>query len=256
LKYSKLILAILLVILFSRASAVKVDGEGRIENDPIDAPSKLDYHLVEIYEPDSNLILMQEETTLFTFNTSQIEIQEGCTDSLVYPGGGSGPTISCGLDIGNVGSRNLDTILMDVVSDSIKQILMSGVSISGPETIKWIQNNQIHLGQHIANMICNRVKRVFWLHIRRKFPNLENAPDAVKSAMLSFCIQTGTYSKRLRGFDKAIEDSNWNGLANLMAASYTDWNGGKYHALYLRRIKEAKIIQLELTKPDLEISYD
>lgn len=209
-----------------------------------------------IYIPDSNMLIMQEEIPPFTFTTSHIEMQEGCTDSLVYPGGGSGPTISCGLDIGNVGSRNLDTILMDVVSDSIKQILMSGVMIRGVESNAWIAKHQVHIGQHTANMICNRVKKVFWLHIRRKFPNLENAPDAVKSAMLSFCIQTGTYSNRLRGFSKVIEDSNWNGLANLMASSYSDWNGGKYHALYLRRIREAKLIQLELAQPKLEYSYD
>lgn len=219
---------------------------------------------VEAYQPevapevemDSTLRVLMEEVPTLNFYTGGIELHEGCTDSLVYPGGGSGPTISCGLDIGNAGSITVREVLSGVLADSMVEYLMQGVTVRGVNSPNWIKTHQVHLGQHSAILICNKVKQFYWRMVRNKYPNLEDAPDAVKSAMLDLVIQTGTTSKRLNGLDPAIEKRNWLLVGRLVANSCSDFSGGRYNSIHRRRVNHGELIRLELTQPKAEISYD
>lgn len=206
---------------------------------------------------DSNIIQMSKEVPLFDFNTSTIEKYEGCTDSLVYPGGGSGPTIACGLDLGNIGSKNADQILEGVVSDSIKAILMKGTTKRGKASIEWIRRNQVHLGKHTSIMLCNSVKRYVWKLTVGAYPKIQNAPPSVKEAVLSAAFCTGVGSKRLKPIAKAIESENWNLVANTIEVMHLDFKGGKWNSIHNRRVNEAIAIRVELNPPkQYEIDYD
>jgi hypothetical protein len=219
---------------------------------------------VEVYQPDdveevevdSTIRVLMEEVPTLNFYTGGVELHEGCTDSLVYPGGGSGPTISCGLDIGNAGSTTVREVLSGVLSDSLIEHLMQGVTVRGTNSTNWIKAHQVHLGQHNAILICNRVKQFYWRMVRNKYPNLEDAPDEVKSAMLDLVIQTGTVSKRLNGFGPAIEKKNWLLVGKLVANSCSDFSGGRYNSIHRRRVNHGELIRLEITRPKVEISYD
>lgn len=194
---------------------------------------------------DSTYLDYMEEFPPFDFSTSDIERYEGCTDSLVYPGGASGPTISCGLDLGNAGYRTVSAALRYNVPDSIYDILIKATSVRGPSSVDWIKRNQVNIGRKNAVLICNGLKVFIWGLLTQKYPNLEEAPSSVKSAMLDIGFHAGVGSKRMEGFDVLIANSDWNSLATRIMESYSDFNGGKYHSIYKRRVDHGMRIKLE-----------
>jgi len=206
---------------------------------------------------DTAYMNYMEEFPPFTFSTFEIELHEGCTDSLVYPGGGSGPTISCGLDLGNAGMKTVDAVLKDNVSDSIYNILIKATKIKGEASQDWIRRNQVHIGQHDANILCNKIKKIIWQYVTSKYPNMENAPPEAKTAMLDIAFQAGIGSKRMDGFAKVIENSDWRMLGVLIENSYNDFSGGRYHSIYKRRVMHGKSIQFLYDPPkNIQIDYD
>ena len=198
-----------------------------------------------------------EEFPLFDFNTFEIEMHEGCTDSLVYPGGISGPTIACGLDLGNAGANNVSKVLKSSVSDEQYELLMKAVKIRGEDSRDWIRRNQVHLGERTAKRICNSLKKHIWRLLTAKYQNLETAPAPVKTAVLDIAFQAGVGSIRMNGFGSAIEAKNWMQLAYLISNSYSDFEGGKYHSIYRRRVDHAKQIEFMYNPPkNVAIDYD
>jgi hypothetical protein len=197
-----------------------------------------------------------QEYPPFDFNTSEIEKHEGCTDSVVYPGGYSGPTISCGLDLGNIGSYNASKVLRGVVSDSIYDILMDGTSVRGEASKYWIKKHQVHIGRHDAILICNRVKMLFWNALNSRYPNIVNAPGVVKSAMLDIAFQAGVGSKRMDGLGYPISVGDWNSVGVIIENSYNDFQDGDYNAIYLRKVSHGKRIQYMVHPPNHLIDPD
>lgn len=208
-------------------------------------------------EIDTAYMNFMEEFPPFTFSTFEIELHEGCTDSLVYPGGASGPTISCGLDLGNAGMKTVSAVLKHNVPDSIYDILIKATKIRGDASQDWIRRNQVHIGQHNANILCNKVKKIIWQYVTSRYPNIENAPPEAKTAMLDIAFQAGVGSKRMDGFSKVIENSDWRGLGVLIENSYNDFAGGRYHSIYKRRVAHGKSIQFVYDPPkNAPIDYD
>ena len=205
---------------------------------------------------DTAFVEQHEEIALFDFDTYVIEQHEGCTDSLVYPGGGSGPTISCGLDIGNAGSKTVSAVFEGILPDSTIAKLMPAVYVRGERSKSWITSNQVHIGKHVSVLLCNRIKKIYWRAMLEKYPNLVNAPPEVKTAVLDLGIQVGNTSKRLNGLSKAIADSNWHQVATVISNSCSDFRGGRYHSIHLRRVSQGTAIKLGLAKPRVEIDYD
>ena len=115
--------------------------ESKVEEDIV-KPKPLEPPNAEIVltKSDSEYLEFMEEFPPFDFSTIEIEQHEGCTDYLVYPGGASGPTISCGLDLGNAGYKTVSEVLKYNVSDSIYNILIKATSIRGENTPAWIKN--------------------------------------------------------------------------------------------------------------------
>lgn len=206
---------------------------------------------------DSEYLDFMEEFPPFDFSTMEIEQHEGCTDYLVYPGGASGPTISCGLDLGNAGFKTVSEVLKYNVSDSIYEILIKATSIRGENSAGWIRNNQVKLGRKTAVKICNKLKMVIWRQLTNKYPNVENAPSPVKTAMLDIAFQAGVGSKRMSGFGAVIARKDWNSLGVMIENSYSDFEGGKYHSIHRRRVDHGKRIQFIDNPPaNVVIDYD
>lgn len=232
--------------------------ESKVEKDIV-KPKPLEPPNTEIVltKSDSEYLEFMEEFPPFDFSTIEIEQHEGCTDYLVYPGGASGPTISCGLDLGNAGYKTVSEVLKYNVSDSMYNILIKATSVRGENTPAWIKNNQVKLGRKTAVKICNKLKMVIWRQLTQKYPNVENAPSPVKTAMLDIAFQAGVGSKRMDGFGAVIARKDWNSLGILIENSYNDFAGGKYHSIHLRRVAHGKRIQFIDNPPtNVTIDYD
>lgn len=232
--------------------------EAKVEKDVVKS-SDLEVTKTEIVltKNDSEYLDFMEEIPPFDFSTIEIEQHEGCTDYLVYPGGASGPTIACGLDLGNAGYKTVSEVLKYNVPDSIYNILIKATSIRGANSSSWIRNNQVKLGRKTAVKICNKLKIVIWRQLTQKYPNIENAPSPVKTAMLDIAFQAGVGSKRMNGFGAVISRKDWNTLGILIENSYNDFQGGKYHSIHLRRVDHGKRIQFIDNPPvNVVIDYD
>lgn len=207
---------------------------------------------------DSNIAIMMSEVPSLPFNTSEIEAHEGCTDYLVYPGGWSGPTISCGLDLGNIGRENARTILKGVVSKKDFDILMSATYFKGAEAEAFVnKHKKLRIGRHASVLLCNRVKRRVWQHAINAYPNIVNAPTSVQKAILAQCVLSGAGSERLRPIGVAISTGNWMGVADLIATIRSDMIGGPFERIWRDDQKMANIIKLSLNLPkNLRKDYD
>jgi GH24 family phage-related lysozyme (muramidase) len=169
----------------------------------------------------------------------------------------SGPTISCGLDLGNIGSKNIEEVLGASVPDSVKEILEKANGVNGEGSIPWIRRNQVHLGEKTARRICNALKKHIWNLLVSKYENLNSAPPQVKTAMLDIAFQAGVGSSRMDGFGKAIEAKNWRLLGQMIRVSYSDFEGGKYHSIHRRRVDHGMQIEFIYNPPkNVAIDYD
>lgn len=207
---------------------------------------------------DTNIAIMMSEVPAFNFSTSHIEDHEGCTDYLVYPGGWSGPTIACGLDLGNIGRENARAILKGVVSKKDFDILMSATYFKGAEAEAFVnKHKKLKIGKHASILLCNRVKRRVWDHAINAYPNIVNAPTSVQKAILAQCVLSGAGSDRLEPIGEAISSGNWMAVADLIAIIRSDMVGGANERIWRDDQKMANIIRLSLNPPkNRRIDYD
>lgn len=248
----------ILLLVFPIISIFQNESHGVIVTpNPVSRATVIKEHTPNVVEEDTSYLAQMPDIPPFDFSTFEIEQHEGCTDSLVYPGGASGPTISCGLDLGNAGYKTVVEILKYNVSDSIYQILIKATSIRGSGSQEWIRRNQVHIGDKVAGQICNTLKVYIWRQLTFKYPNLENAPAQVKTAMLDITFQAGIGSKRMSGFGKVISEKNWRKLGRMIEISYSDFAGGRYHSIHQRRVDHGKQIQFIYDPPkNVTIDYD
>jgi hypothetical protein len=199
---------------------------------------------------DSNIAIMMSEIPPFNFSTSNIEAHEGCTDYLVYPGGWSGPTIACGLDLGNIGRENARAILKGIISNKDFDILMSATYFKGAEAEAFVnKHNKLRIGRHASVLLCNRVKRRVWQHAIDAYPNIVNAPPSVQQAVLAQCVLSGAGSDRLRPIGTAISYGDWMAVADLIAIIRADMIGGPNERIWRDDQKMANVIRFSLNPP-------
>lgn len=206
---------------------------------------------------DTAISMGEDEIALLDFDSYMIEQHEGCTDSLVYPGGISGPTISCGFDLGNAGYKTVSEVLLNSVTPEEYAVLVKAVNVRGDASESWIRKNQIHLGDKTAKRICNNLKVYIWRLLTTKYPNLPEAPGEVKSAVLDIAFQCGVGSNRMNGFGEAISKKNWRLVGRLVSNSYIDFEGGKYSSIHRRRVDQGMQIEFLYNPPkNVQIDYD
>lgn len=251
------------LLIFIAISMVACDYIPLLEDEPVKddayyAIKALSKSFENLGVQDSNIALMLSEVPSFDFSTFEIEAHEGCTDYLVYPGGWSGPTISCGLDLGNIGRENVKKAIHGLVSEKDFNILMSATYFKGPEADAWVKRHKnFRIGKHAAIMICNRVKKIVWNHAVNMYPNIINAPACVKKAVLMQCVLSGAGSDRLQPIGVAIANSDWMGVADLIATIRSDMIGGPYERIWRDDQRTANIIRLTLNPPkNRKIDYD
>jgi len=220
----------------------------------------LEDSLATVYEKmlvdDSSIVLASSEVSALPFYSYNINKHEGCTDYLVYPGGFSGPTISCGLDLGNIGENNAEEVLKGKISEKDFKTLMKATSIRGSSSQEFIRKHQVKISKHSAILVCNGLKSYVWRLATRTYPNAKNAPTVVQEAILDVCIASGVGSSRLSEMGSEISSGNWLGVGQAISRCHADLLGGPFERIWKNDQMLSENIRLTLTHASGPIDYD
>lgn len=170
-----------------------------------------------------------------------IEYFEGCTDTLVWPGLNSGPTIGCGIDLGNLGEKNIRSVFDGIVDEHTIKILVSAASVRGAKSEAWIRKHQVRLTQQQVDVSRDRVVNTMWKLITRRIPELIDAPGEVKTAVLSCAMNRGPNNPAMGRFASLIRSRKYRELANVFVSMRNDHS---MPGLQARRMHEAELIRL------------
>jgi hypothetical protein len=166
---------------------------------------------------------------------------EGCTDTLVWPGYQSGPTIGCGIDLANIGIVNVKKIFSGVVEGNTYRTLLEATKVRGGKAESWSSRHQVRLTEHQVHVTKNRMLRIMWLYVESQFPGIDSAPGEIKTAVLSCAMNRGPYNKAILRLRPLVANKRYRELANVIQNMSND------HAergLKLRRTREAELVRL------------
>lgn len=139
---------------------------------------------------------------------------EGCTFSFIVPSDISGPTIGTGLDIGNMGIKNINAIFSGIVSDSILKVLLTAHRRVGDRARLWIAANNIRISEAQARRLANRLLKHYWKPIKESYPCMDTAKSAAKHGVLSYAIHVGNLAR----ITPYLKTCNYNSIANIIEA--------------------------------------
>lgn len=162
---------------------------------------------------------------------------EGCTDSFVVPPNPSGPTVSCGIDLGAIGTANAVRIFDGIVSDTELATIVAATRIRGPRSLPWVRKNQIHLRPGASEIAFRRARALMWSGVRGT--ELSNLPPAVQSALLSYVYHTGHLPSNTR----KLKSMSPHAIAQLLRGRGAIYVGSNTKAFKRRRSLEAKYIE-------------
>jgi hypothetical protein len=162
---------------------------------------------------------------------------EGCTDSFVVPSAISGPTISCGIDLGAIGSKNITRVFTGLVPDSTLPVLVSASTKRGPVARTWVKRNQLHLDSFAVNQAFHRARALMWLGVGGE--QLDSLPDPVRVALLSYVYHTG----HLPATSRKLRSMSPRAIASLLRSRGTIYVGSNVKSFRRRRSLEANLIE-------------
>lgn len=129
---------------------------------------------------------------------------EGFDSSIYYPGGASGPTLGAGLDLGNMGARNIVTMFDGVVSDSLLAVLKTADGKTGRRAQQWIDKHKVTITKYQANTAFCRALNVYWRETKRRFPGVLDLDREMRGLVLSLCYGFGPRNPKLAPLDEII----------------------------------------------------
>lgn len=176
-------------------------------------------------------------------SVGMIDWFEGCIDTLTWPGLYSGPTIGCGIDLGNIGRNNTRKIFTNVVDSATLEKMLSASSVRGVASKAWIRdNNTVRLSNEQVLASRDRMLGLMWRETERKFPGISDAPGEVKTAVLSVILNRGPYNKTLAKLGQPIRIRDYIEVSRLIASMSDDH---EMPGLKRRRSIEADMILWE-----------
>lgn len=162
---------------------------------------------------------------------------EGCTDGIVVPPAPSGPTISCGIDLGNIGRANIKLIFSGLVPDSVLVTLLTASGKRGAVARQWAdQHSNILLAPGVSDYAFRRAVALIWSRVYQN--RLVRSPPEVQSALLSYAYHTGRAPQSL----SKLESMSPRAVAGLLLARGDSYTGSNRRSFCRRRASEAKMI--------------
>lgn len=137
---------------------------------------------------------------------------EGFDSCVYYPGGSSGPTIGAGLDLGNMGRRNIDRFFSGVVSDSLLCILITADGKTATQAQEWIRKHPVSITHAQANQSLSRALNWYWRETKRRFPKIVQSDREMRGLVLSLCYSFGPFNPTLNQLDMIIAHNDAHAL--------------------------------------------
>lgn len=176
---------------------------------------------------------------VITPSTDALKRAEGCTDYIVVPPYPSGPTISCGIDLGHIGLRAIDTIFTGLVSDSVLQVLRSASGVRGKAAQAWrAKHKALRIPPAASALAFRRSAALLWSSVYRG--QMSAAHPVTKASLLSFAYHTGRSPAPVR----KLKHMSSHQVANLLRRRGSTYSGGSAHTYKRRRDMEARAIDL------------
>lgn len=144
---------------------------------------------------------------------------EGVTDTLHWPQGESGPTIGCGIDLGNIGKSSIRTIFTGVVGPDTVALLLRAADVRGVQSLAFVRRyHNLRLTPEQLDEANRRMFAIMWDAVVERFPGIESAPVTVQTSVLSVAAHRGVFNKRIQHLKPLIASRKWNAVAQAIAA--------------------------------------
>lgn len=170
-----------------------------------------------------------------------IEEFEGCTDTLIWPGAYSGPTIGCGIDLGNIGRRNIQRAFKDVVSEKTLEVLMKASGIRGKNARSWVARTKVRLTKEQVQSSSRRVMKILWEATSSRFPGIKKAPWQIQTAVFSCAMNRGPYNSELNALVLPIKLGDYEAVVRIIGSMQIDH---ELEGIQKRRLMESKLATL------------
>lgn len=196
-------------------------------------------------------------TPSFDLSVSQIDQNvlidfEGLSSKTYHPSDRSGPTIGAGLDLGTAGEITVRRILTGSMSSHALHLALTAHGLRGAAAEDWISKyrDSVVIDSCFLRSVAAKQYECYWRYASKDF-NLDDAPSAVRTAIVSFTMHTGNVGP----LAPALRSHDWEALASVIETYHDDWEGPEGPQFQKRRRLEAKLIRMSSIKTK-EVDYD
>ena len=168
-----------------------------------------------------------------------------------WPGGMSGITIDPGVDLGHV-DRNT---LLDNYSE-----IMTPEQLNEAISLKGVRNrrasnalfelndlSRFRISREDAKRIFPSVATPYWNGLLKRWPEIEDAPGSVQTAMLSLSFNRGYNNSKLETITEFISRRDWKKLGEAILSMQQDHN--------LEGIRKRRRLEGELILNDISFNH-
>ena len=157
-------------------------------------------------------MLSAKDIQVLSLNTNGLAEFEGCDTQVSWPGGQSGPTIGCGIDLGTIGANNIDTVFSGLVPSSKIRLMQRACGIKGTAAKSWVEKHHIVITKDVAQRAFYRTCVLFWNYALLDYPGLEKLDNNTQGVVLSLVFNYGPHAKQLDGLRAPIKAHNIRGI--------------------------------------------
>jgi hypothetical protein len=151
---------------------------------------------------------------------------EGHAGRPYWPGGQSGVTLDPGVDLGYTDETLLVSCYDDLLSEREMQACLRARGIRGAKARRRIDRNErlraIRITEDQATAIFEQVAVPYWRAARRRWPEVEEAPPAVQTVVLSLCYNRGPSNGRLAVIGEPLRAGDYEALADVVGEMQDD----------------------------------
>lgn len=179
----------------------------------------------------------------FTGNLEWIHLREGHYGRPYWPGGMSGVTLDPGVDLGHVLPEVLSLAYGNIMTRKQLNEALSLKGVTGNRAEQALFSldalNDFRISRDQAAEIFPVVVEPYWSGLIKRWPNIENAPPPVQTALLSLSFNRGFNNSKLEILTESIFRSDWRRVGEMIEDMQQDH---MLEGIRLRRRQEGELI--------------
>lgn len=161
----------------------------------------------------------------------------------IPPGRASGITLDPGIDLGQQSTETIQEIFSGILPEADVQALQSAAGLSGSAARRYLDEDSalqgIQISEKQAKQALGRIAGKYWDQVKRRFPNINNAPPTVQTSVLSLAYNRGPYNRELLAIRDPIREHRWRDVSQRIRTMQQDH---PVRGVARRRREEASLI--------------